>query len=303
MNTSSANNSIRAEAPGRSQTEAPGRYDLIDALRGITIISMVLFHFSYDVFMVFGRDPGWYFRTAPHIWQQSICWSFILISGFVWPWGRKKNLRRGIFINLCGLLVTAVTLLFMPSETIWFGVLNFIGCAILLMIPVGHVLDPVGHGSIPVGHGSIPVGHGSIPAGHAIKKERARAHSSVPAPLAGLVISFVLFLFFRDVQYGTVGFGSLLQIRLPEALYTTKLLTPLGFPYPEFRSADYFPILPWFFLYLCGWFGHHIFMRHPSWQKAARVRIPVLGAIGRKSIWIYLLHQPVCYLIAMLLFS
>jgi len=262
------------------QSPASGHYDLIDALRGITIISMVLFHFSYDVFMGFGKDPGWYFRTGPHIWQQSICWTFILISGFVWPWGQKKSLRRGIFINLCGLLVTAVTVLFMPSETIWFGVLNFIGCAILLMIPVNFVLKKI-----------------------ELKKECAGTHSSVYAPVAGLLICFVLFLFFRDVQNGTVGFGSFLQIRLPEALYTTKLLTPLGFPYPEFRSADYFPILPWFFLYLCGWFGNHIFMRHPSWQKAARVRIPILSAIGRKSIWIYLIHQPVCYLIAILLFS
>ena len=240
-----------------------GRYDLIDALRGITIISMVLFHFSYDVCIVFGRDPGWYFRMGPHIWQQTICWSFILISGFVWSWGKEKNLRRGIFINLCGLLVTAVTVLAMPSEAIWFGVLNFIGCAVLLMIPLHHLTE------------KIP-------------------------PYAGFFISFILFLFFRNVQMGTVGFGSLLQIRLPEALYTTKLLTPLGFPYPEFRSSDYFPILPWFFLYLCGWFGNRIFLLHPAWQKAARLHIPFLTTIGRKSIWIYLLHQPVCYLIAML---
>lgn len=246
------------------RTSEKGRYDLIDALRGFTIISMILFHFSYDVFIVYGRDSGWYFRTGPHIWQQTICWSFILISGFVWSWGKEKNLRRGIFINLCGLLVTAVTLLAMPSETIWFGVLNFLGCAVLLMIPLQHLTK------------KIP-------------------------PYAGILISFILFLFFRNVQTGIVGFGSFVQIRLPETLYTTKLLTPLGFPYPEFRSSDYFPILPWFFLYLCGWFGNRIFQRHPAWQKAARLHIPVLTSIGRKSIWIYLLHQPVCYLIAMLL--
>ncbi len=241
------------------------RYDLIDALRGITIISMILFHYSYDVLIMFGRDPGWYSRTSTHIWQQTICWSFILISGFVWPWGQKKNLRRGIVLNLCGLLVTAVTFFVMPSEVIWFGVLNFIGCAVLLMIPLHHLTE------------KIP-------------------------PYAGILISFLLFLLFRNVQNGMLGFGSLLQIRLPEALYTTKLLTPLGFPYPGFRSSDYFPLLPWFFLYLCGWFGNRIFMRHPSWQKAAHLYIPFLTEIGRKSIWIYLLHQPVCFLIAILLF-
>jgi len=244
------------------------RYGVIDALRGITIISMVLFHFCYDVFMAFGKDPGWYFRIGPHIWQQSICWSFILISGFVWSFGKKGNLRRGIIVNLCGLLVTAVTVLAMPSEAIWFGVLNFIGCAILLMIPLHRITE------------------------------------KIPA-FAGILFSFILFLFFRDIQSGIVGFGSFLQIRLPEALYTTKLLTPLGFPYPEFHSADYFPILPWFFLYLCGWFGCRIFTDHPAFEKArnaARTEVPFLSALGRKSLLIYLLHQPVCYLVAMLLF-
>ena len=266
MSRTASDKTTTSRAVPDPETGARSRYDLIDALRGITIVSMVLFHYCYDVFIVFGRDPGWYFRTGPHIWQQSICWSFILISGFVWSWGQKHNLRRGILINLCGLLVTAVTLLFMPSETIWFGVLNFIGCAILLMIPLHYVTE------------------------------------KIPA-YTGIVISFVLFLFFRDVSYGVVGFGPLWQIRLPEALYTTKLLTPLGFPYPEFRSSDFFPVLPWFFLYLCGWFGNRIFQQHPSWQKAARTHVPFFTALGRRSLLIYLLHQPVCYLIAFLLFG
>ena len=248
------------------QSAAPRRYDTIDAFRGITIISMVLFHFCYDVFMVFGRDPSWYSRPASRLWQQSICWSFILISGFVWSWGRKKALRRGILINLCGLLVTAVTLLAFPSEAIWFGVLNFLGCAILLMIP----LRP--------------------------------AAEKIP-PYTGLAVSFLLFLFFRNLQAGFVGFGSRICFRIPDVLYNIKILTPLGFPFPGFYSADYFPILPWFFLYLCGWFMNRIFLRHPSWQQAMQHRIPLLTPLGKKSLWIYLLHQPVCYLICLLLFS
>lgn len=108
----------------------------IDALRGLTVLSMVAYHFMYDVEVVYGINPDWYRIPAVHIWQQSICWSFILISGFVWSWGQKKNLRRGIVINLWGLVITAVTLIALPSEAIWFGVLNFIGCAVLLLIPL-----------------------------------------------------------------------------------------------------------------------------------------------------------------------
>ena len=82
---------------------------LIDALRGAAVLSMVLFHFCYDVFMILGRDPGWYERGAVTLWQQSICWSFILISGYVWRWGKRRALRRGLLLNACGAVVSLVT--------------------------------------------------------------------------------------------------------------------------------------------------------------------------------------------------
>ena len=121
------------------ENKSPRLYG-IDALRGLTVLSMVAYHFMYDVEVVYGINPDWYRIPAVHIWQQSICWSFILISGFVWSLGREKNLRRGIVINLWGLVITAVTLIALPSEVIWFGVLNFIGCAVLLLIPLHPLL-------------------------------------------------------------------------------------------------------------------------------------------------------------------
>ncbi len=92
-------------------------------------------------------------------------------------------------------------------------------------------------------------------------------------------------------------------MKLPESLYTTRLLTPLGFPYTGFRSSDYFPMLPWFFLYLSGYFLHGIFAAHPAWQRPLRPRIPVLSAIGRKALLIYLLHQPLCMLVCIVIFE
>ena len=97
----------------------------IDALRGLTVLSMVAYHFMYDVNIIYGRQPGWYRESEVFLWQQSICWSFIIISGFVWPWGKRKNLRRGLIINLWGLVISAVSYIVMPSEAIWFGVLSF----------------------------------------------------------------------------------------------------------------------------------------------------------------------------------
>lgn len=48
----------------------------------------------------------------------------------------------------CGWVVTLVTVLFMPEEQIWFGVLTLIGSCMLLMVPLEKLLRhvPVGVG-------------------------------------------------------------------------------------------------------------------------------------------------------------
>lgn len=60
--------------------------------------------------------------------QRYIAVSFILIAGIMGRYSRS-NFRRGVKTFLCGLLVTAVTLLVMPSERILFGILHFSGAA------------------------------------------------------------------------------------------------------------------------------------------------------------------------------
>ena len=237
------------------------RFHLIDALRGLALVNMLGMHFLYDVNVVFGKEPGWYLRPGVRLWQQYICWSFILIAGFSYDWGRAKNLRRGLTLNLLGLAITAVTLIAVPSEAIWFGILNFLGCAILLTMALEKTLD------------RLP-------------------------PLAGLALCAALFWFFRDVNAGFLGFG----LRVPAAVYRIWPLTPLGFPHPDFRSSDYFPLLPWFCLYLCGYYLQPLLLRSSRWRELAARKLEPLGWIGRRSLWIYLLHQPLCLGLAMLLY-
>ena len=85
------------------------RYYLVDALRGLALINMVLYHFSYDIFVIYGQNPDWLGSTASFLWQQGICWSFILISGFSWRFGAANSLKRGLLLNGLGLLITDVT--------------------------------------------------------------------------------------------------------------------------------------------------------------------------------------------------
>ena len=84
----------------------------------------------------------------------------------------------------------------------------------------------------------------------------------------------------------------------PLTLMLTKSITvditwlfPLGFITDTFYSADYYPLLPWIFLFLFGtWLGGYLK------NKSGRRRIPpALTWPGRHSLWIYLLHQPFIY--------
>lgn len=240
------------------------RFYLIDGIRGLTVISMAAYHFLFDYFVAFGNAPRWFERPEIYFWQQSICWSFILISGFVWTWGRKANGKRGLILNGLGFGITLVTYFLTPGLTIWFGILNFLGCAVLLM--------------------------------YIFERPARKLH-----PALGLVICFALFIFCRNINSGYVGLGELWKIKLPMDIYTAKVFTPLGFPFPGFVSGDYFPILPWMLLYLCGYFLGRIFERHREWYSAAGTKIPVLSYIGSKSLWIYILHQPLNMLLCSLI--
>jgi uncharacterized membrane protein len=84
-----------------------------------------------------------------------------------------------------------------------------------------------------------------------------------------------------------------------ENLWIRDILNVLGWPQSGFRSFDYFPILPWIFVFLLGtWAGIYIRDRKlPDWFY--EVTLPVFPAIGRKSLLIYILHQPVLYAIVM----
>ena len=66
-----------------------------------------------------------------------------------------------------------------------------------------------------------------------------------------------------------------------------------GFTTEKFASADYFPLIPWFFAYLFGvWAGPYLFgYALPGWFY--KIKIRVFSAVGRRSLIVYLAHQPV----------
>ena len=69
----------------------------------------------------------------------------------------------------------------------------------------------------------------------------------------------------------------------------------LGFPSPRFVSGDYYPIIPFIFMYLTGYFAARTAQRcehpAPSWDYANP--LPALARLGRHALPFYLLHQPI----------
>lgn len=74
-----------------------------------------------------------------------------------------------------------------------------------------------------------------------------------------------------------------------------RWIFPLGWTYPGFYSADWFPLFPWLFVFLLGsWAGLYVVERKlPQWFYD--FTCPVLPQIGRRSLLIYILHQPILY--------
>lgn len=246
-------------------TQEKTRLHLLDALRGFLMINMIAYHGMWNLVNLFGVQADWYAGTTKYLWQQFICWTFILLSGFCWSMSRS-HLKRGLLVFGGGAAVSLVTCVLMPENRILFGILTCIGSCVLLVQPLEALLK------------------------------------KIPAKI-GVIFSFLLFVLLRNCSKGTLGFEGLVLYSLPDWLYRNNLTAYLGFPYPGFFSTDYFSLLPWFFLFVTGYFLFHVTSSKSLNERLfARGQFPLLNLIGRNSLLVYLLHQPVLYGLGLLYF-
>lgn len=241
------------------------RIYFLDELRGFLIIFVVLYHTMYDLVM-FGVNGAWFSSPAMNNLRNLFVAMLIIISG-VSSHLSHSNLRRGIKTLAVAMLLTAVTYIFMPSQLIIFGILHFFGVSMILYALLAKPL------------GKIP-------------------------PMWGFVVAIILFCVTFDVYYGVIGIAGLgLTLPLPSFLYNNPITFPLGFSCTGLTSADYYPLLPWFFVFLAGSFcGESIKAgRFPSFFYRSHCK--PLASIGRHTLLIYILHQPIIYGLLLVWFS
>jgi uncharacterized membrane protein len=78
-------------------------------------------------------------------------------------------------------------------------------------------------------------------------------------------------------------------------------LFPIGLTTKDFSSLDYFPLIPWFGYYLIGiYLGRIIYKEKKSIFKFQIKRNPI-NILGKHSLLVYLIHQPIILLILFLL--
>ncbi|QQR54294.1 DUF1624 domain-containing protein [Candidatus Peregrinibacteria bacterium] len=211
----------------------------IDALRGLAVSFMMLFHF-----LMSGMLLGfWHF--APYEgaslllvrFGQFLFLGLVGVSVFLSQRGFAQQCLRGLRIFLCGLLVSLATYFVFPEQYVRFGVLHLIGVSVPVLV---------------------------------LFKGREGL---------GLGLAFFIYVFSHFLPEG----GSVWGI-------------PFGFPPAAFSSLDYFPIAPWLTVPFVGlWLGAKIYAKRQSTRLVFLARIPLLTWLGRHSLAVYLLHQPVLY--------
>lgn len=258
-----------------SNTKYQGRIHFMDTVRGVIILGIVVYHTLFDLAFVFGIKP---MQTVMTFWLADFIrdWGagmMILMCGICCRLSRS-NLKRGIECLIVSLLLSLVTFFFMRDEFIYFGILHFLALAMLLYVLLQKVIDRI--------------------------------------PWWVSIITFVAFLFAFGIPSGYFGVCYQKFVILPEMTahlpalqlgsvtvkmdWVNYVLVCLGLPARvAVGSGDYFPVIPWILMFFTGTILGKFFKEGhvPKWFYKDICK-PITW-MGTKTLWIYLLHQPVVY--------
>ena len=114
------------------------RYDAIDALRGVAIVWMTVFHFCFDlgyfryIRQDFYTDPFWTWQRAAIVSLFLFCAGLGQAVAVEQRQDARRFWKRWVQVAGCALLVSAASWIVFPKSFIYFGVLH--GIAVMLVI-------------------------------------------------------------------------------------------------------------------------------------------------------------------------
>ena len=258
----------RVESMGSQARISTGsqRFWEVDAVRGVAIVMMVIFHLMWDL---------WAFGVLPNVvlwagfwkyFQRTTATLFIMLVGVSLTISYHRTLasrgskglywkffRRGLMIFGLGMLITLVLWVLQTARLfqahVEFGVLHLIGFSIIVAYPF------------------------------------------LRFRWLNLFLWMVFFVAGSFVQHMHVD---------------TTWLAWLGITPVPYTPVDFFPVIPWFGVVLLGIFlGNTLypegFRGFPLIDYSMAVPVRFLDFLGRHSLLIYMIHQPILFAILMLI--
>jgi uncharacterized membrane protein len=236
-------------------TMAMARFEAIDAMRGLAVVWMTVYHFSFDLDH-FGfiqqsllTDPFWTTQRSAivslFLFTAGLGQAIALGQGQGWP----RFWRRWVQVAGCALLVSVGSWWMFAQSYIYFGVLH--GLAAMLI--VARLTAGWGRWLWPLGALAI-----------AMPSIASWAHSTWAS---------------ADLT----------------AMFDSRALNWLGWVSHKPVTEDYVPVFPWLGVLWWGLAaGMWLVRQRPAWL-ATRVPGPArwLALLGRWSLTWYMLHQPV----------
>lgn len=244
-------------------TPSDNRLIILDELRGFCILLVVVYHGGFDLVNLYHLHLPMFASPVMNFLQAFFAGIFVMLAGITCYFSRS-NFKRGLITFLLAVMLTFITLLFIPDMVIRFGILHLLGACMLTFPLFRPLLDKL-------------------------------------SPFGSFLFFLLLFIFTYAVPNHALGILGWKLLPLSSLWYASPFLAFAGFPFPGFTSGDYFPLIPWMFLFLAGTsLGRQLTLTPaPHWMKISR--FPLLAALGRHSLLIYLLHQPLLILIFQIL--
>lgn len=207
----------------KTEGKAKEQYRVLNLLELLAFVNLFVFYSVYNINIGYGADVQWQFSEACALWQKYTIWSLVVICGMTFT-QINNVLLKGLAFLVSGLALTAASIVLVPQKPIYFGLLTFLGIAVLLVQAV---------------HGWLKKAPGSC----------------------GWLLAAIAYDLTRHLTEGVIVWQGKVIGHVPQALYGT-LTTWLGLPSAEFSSMEYVPVLPYIFLFICGVYFFQFLTEH-----------------------------------------